>query len=129
MMNEWDVLDDFQADQVLDMEEWLDCICAFVNLRTLCRLGRLDDIPEDEPRGFAHRNFSKVEYDGLTSVKFAPDLPAHLLKLLEDGPNFAGRIWEASFRPTPLERALSRVNSCYVLQINCCELSGGRFII
>ena len=56
-------------------------------------------------------------------------LPAHFERLFEDCPSFCGHKWERSFRPVPLARGVSRVLSGYVLQINCCALRGGAFLI
>lgn len=127
--NEWKVLNDFNADQIEDFVAWLDCVIALVNLRTLDNLNRLREIPKEEPAGVAHRYITKEEVPGLPRVKFDLQPPTHFQKLLDDGPNFAKRDWAKSFRPVALERAKSRINSCYVLQINCCELDGGSFMI
>jgi hypothetical protein len=129
-INEWRVLEDFRADQVAEFDAWLDCICALVNLRILAKANRLAEIPADEPPGAQHRIFSKQNPNPLPAIKVRrKGLPAHFERLFEDGPNFAGRKWERSFRPVPLQRGVSRVLSGYVLQINCCALDGGAFLI
>jgi hypothetical protein len=129
-INEWQILKDFRADEVLEYEAWLDVIIALVNLRTLAKAGRLAQIPAETPPGYEYRIFSSPNVAGLPAAKPSRDgLPSHVQRLLDEGPNFAGREWEQSFRPTPLERAKSRVKSCYVLQINCCELEGGSFMV
>lgn len=128
-VNEWKVLDDWQADGVEDFEAWLDFVLAMCNLRQLERLGRLEGIPDEELPGADRRNFSKSVAPPLLAVKVSNKPPPHLQLLLDEGPDFFNRKWEASFRPTPLRRALSRVNSCYILQINCCRLESGAFLI
>lgn len=129
-INEWRVLEDFRADQVAEFDAWLDCICALVNLRILAKANRLAEIPADEPPGAQYRIFSKQIPNPLPAIKVQrKGLPAHFQRLFEDGPNFSGRKWERSFRPVPLARGVSRVLSGYVLQINCCALRGGAFLI
>jgi len=49
---------DFQVAQVEEFEAWLDCICALCNLKVLAKANRLEEIPEDEPAGFAFRIFA-----------------------------------------------------------------------
>jgi hypothetical protein len=129
-INEWRVLEDFQADQAAEFEAWLDCICALVNLRVLAKADRLAEIPADEPPGAEHRLFSVKDPDPLPAVKVKrKGLPSHFRDLFDDGPHFAGRKWERSFRPVPLKRGVSRVDSGYVLQINCCSMGDGAFLI
>ena len=128
-INLWRELMDFQVAQVEEFEAWLDCVCALCNLKVLAKANRLDEIPEDEPPGFSFRIFSKPESKPLPAVKLAKEMPVHFKRLLDDGPHFAGREWVGSFRPTVQARSLSRVSSCSIVQINCCELNGGRFLI
>ena len=120
---------DFQVAQVEEFEAWLDCIYALCNFKVLAKANCLEEIPEDEPAGFAFHIFSKPDSKPLPAVKLAKEVPAHFKCLLEDGPLFAGREWLGSFRPTVQARSVSRVSSCSIVQINCCELDGGRFLI
>jgi len=128
-INEWKVLDDWQADGIEDFEAWLDFVLALCNLQQLEAAGRLDEIPDEEPAGADRRIFSKSEVAALPAVKVSDTPPKHLQLLLDDGPNFYSRKWGASFRPTALHRAKSRVNSCYILQINSCRLDLGAFLV
>ena len=61
MINLWRELMDFQVVQVEEFEAWLDCICALCNLKVLAKANRLEEIPEDEPAGFAFHIFSKPD--------------------------------------------------------------------
>lgn len=128
-INLWRVLEDFQSDMVEEFEAWLDCICALCNLAVLDRQDRLSEIPDKDPPGVAHRIFSKLDPEPLPSVKAANGLPRHIKELLDNGPDFFGGFWRRSFRPTSMDRSISRINSCYMQQINCCAIPGGRFLI
>jgi hypothetical protein len=76
-INEWKVLDDWQADGIEDFEAWLDFVLALCNLRQLEATGRLDEIPDKEPAGadrgggerwmLSHRGWARVA--GTNSAK------------------------------------------------------------
>ena len=100
MINLWRELMDFQVVQVEEFEAWLDCICALCNLKVLAKANCLEEIPEDEPAGFAFNIFSKPDSKPLPAVKLAKEVPAHFKRLLEDGPLFAGHEWLGIFQPT-----------------------------
>jgi hypothetical protein len=128
-INLWRGLEDFVAEDVAQFEEWLYCVCALCNLEVLAKSGRLEAIPKDEPPGAQHRCFSGEEVLPLPAVKFANSVPPHVQRLLDDGPEFSNNYWMRCFCPTPLERAKSRRQSAYLLQINCCMLASGQFIV
>lgn len=128
-INLWRGLEDFLAEDVAQFEEWLNCVCALCNLEVLAKSGRLESIPKDEPPGAQHRCFSGQEVLPLPAVKFANSVPPHIQRLLDDGPEFSNNYWTRCFRPTPMGRAESRRKSAYLLQVNCCMLASGQFIV